>query len=120
MARNEVFKYGEWVSLPVNAATASGSPMVVGELVGVCQTKEGEGGNAAGFASVALEGVFEFTVAFASATYGLPVYINTTTYALTATTATGLRLFGHTMSTKSAPSGPLRVRLAHHAPGAQA
>lgn len=118
MATNEVFKYGQWVSLPVTADTPSGSPVVVGDLVGVAQTKEGEGNNADGFASVALEGAFSFTVSFAVASIGLPIYI-TSAYVLTAT-ATANRLFGHSLNTKGGTSGTLNVRLAGHAHGAQA
>lgn len=118
MATNEVFKYGQWVSLPVTADTPSGSPVVVGELVGVAQTAEGEGGNADGFASVALEGAFEVQVTGAVASYGLPIHI-TSAYALDVT-ATGDRLFGHSLGTKGAALGPLVVRLVGHAHGAQA
>lgn len=118
MAKNEVFNEGDQVSLPVTADTPSGSPVQVGELVGVALCKEGEGGNADGFATVALKGVYNVTVTGALATYGLPVYI-TSAYALVITT-TGNRLFGHSMGTKAGGAGTVAVRLAHNGTGSLA
>ena len=57
-------------------------------------------GNAAGYASVWLKGAHEFTVAFAIATVGLPVYI-TSAGALSAT-ATDNSLYGYALTTKAA------------------
>jgi predicted RecA/RadA family phage recombinase len=114
MAKNEVFKYGDWVSLPVTADTASGSAVVVGDLVGVAQTKEGEGGNADGFASVALTGAFSLTVTGAVASYGLPIFI-AADYTLHSTDAAGRRYFGQSLGTKGAGAGLLTVRLCGHA-----
>lgn len=109
MAKNEVYKYGDWLSLPVPAATASGDPRLVGHLAGVAQTDEGDGGNAAGFASMALTGVFDLSVTGAIADVGLAVYI-TSAHALT-TTATGNHLFGHALATKAAGAAVIPVRL---------
>jgi len=117
MATNEVFKYGQWVSLPVPADTASSAPVVVGELVGVAQTAEGEGGNLEGWASVALEGAFRLPVTGA-ATVGAPVHI--TGAGVLTMTATGNRLFGHALEAKGTGTAPLVVRLAGHAHGAAA
>lgn len=86
MATNEIFKEADYLSLPVPEGTVSGDPVLVGELVGVAQTSEGDnsytstpirramddpawntvpastGGNEAGFASVALKGAFAFEI----------------------------------------------------------
>ena len=57
MALNEVFKLGQYISLPVPAGTESGDPVRVGVLNAVATTAEGGGvGNAEGFASVDLSG----------------------------------------------------------------
>lgn len=40
----------------------SGDPAIIGTIPGVCVVKEGEGGNAAGIATYATEGVFELAV----------------------------------------------------------
>src|SRR5690606_18366707 len=42
MATNEIFKDANYLSLPVPEGTVSGDPVLVGELVGVAQTTEGE------------------------------------------------------------------------------
>lgn len=110
MARNEVLRDGDHISLPVTADTPEGSPVIVGSIVGVAQTAEGEGGNPDGYASVLTKGVHEFTVTGAFASYGLPVYI-TSAYALTATSS-GNTLFGYSMGTKGSGSGLLNVKIA--------
>lgn len=72
MARNEVFKNADYLSLPVATGALSGSPVRVGGLNGVLQTNEGSvdipsvptpsayseaaSSNKAGYASVALKG----------------------------------------------------------------
>lgn len=109
MARNEIFRDGDHLSLPVTADTPSGSPVIVGSFVGVTQTAEGEGGNADGFATVWRKGVHEFTVSGAVASYGLPIYI-TSAYALT-TTASGNTLFGYSVGTKGSGAGLLNVAI---------
>ena len=110
MAKNEVLRDADHLSLPVTADTPSGSPVVVGSIVGVTQTKEGEGGNADGFATVWTKGAHTFTVTGAAASYGLPVYI-TSAYALTMT-ATDNTLFGYSLGTKGSGAGSLVVKIA--------
>jgi predicted RecA/RadA family phage recombinase len=110
MARNEHFLDADHVSLPVPANTPSGAPVIVGSLVGVTQTAEGEGGNADGYASVWRKGAHRLPVAGAVASIGLPIYI-TGSNGLTAT-ATGNTLFGYSLGTKGAGTGDLVVALA--------
>lgn len=117
MALNEKFHDANRLSLPVLAGKVSGDPVRVGGLNGVCLTKRSttaapEGGNPDGYASVALTGAYEFTVAFAIAGIGDPVYILADGSALT-DTSSGNNLFGHALTTKAAPSGPLTVRIAN-------
>lgn len=109
MATNEVFEDGDHLSLPVTDGTKSGSPVVVGSLVGVAQTDEGEGGNADNFASVMMKGVHRLSVTGVT-TVGAPVYI-TAAYALNVT-ASGNTLFGYALEAKGAPAGVIRVKLA--------
>lgn len=134
MAKNIVFDEANQLSLPVPADTTAGSPVRVGGLNGVTLTDRAEastgpidtttgapnsaynwgGGNPDGYATVKLDGAAEFTVAFAVASVGTPVYIVTATNALSDTDNTGANpLFGHALSTKAAASGPLTVRLAN-------
>ena len=61
MAKNEHLRHANHVSLPVPAGTVSGDPVRVGILNGVAQTDRAStsnwgGGNAAGEASVWLDG----------------------------------------------------------------
>lgn len=110
MAKNEVFDLGDNLALPVTADTPSGSPVVVGHIVGVAATKEGEGGNVDGYATVVTKGVYNLTVTGAVASVGLPVYI-TSAYALNVT-ASGNQLFGHALDTKGAAASVIRVKIA--------
>ena len=110
MATNEVFRDADHLSLPVTADTPSGSPVVVGSLVGVTQTAEGEGGNDEGFATVWRKGAHDLSVTGAIASVGLPVYI-TAAYALN-TTASGNTLFGYALETKGAAAGVIKVAVA--------
>ena len=71
----------------------------------------GEGGNADGFATVWLKGAHNFTVAFAVASIGLPIYI--TSGNVLSEVSAGNSLYGHSLSTKTAPAGPLVVRIAN-------
>lgn len=123
MARNEIFRDADHLSLPVPAGTKSGSPVRIGGLNGVTQTDRNEGaatsdtqgpdttGNPVGNATVWLKGGHEFQVNFAVAEVGQPIYI-TGANALSAT-ATDNNLFGHALTTKAAPTGPLTVRIAN-------
>ena len=131
MATNEKYRAGIKVPLPVAAGKKSGDPVRIGSLNGVCATDRAKtdvaptnadgtvnatyntgGGNVTGNASVWLDGAHEFTVAFAIAGVGDPVYILADGSALTATSA-GNNLYGHALTTKGAPSGPLTVRIAN-------
>lgn len=131
MSTNEKFRDGDHVSLPVASGKKAGDPVRVGGLNGVCQTDRANigvsplnsdgtpnssynygGGNPDGYATVWLKGAHVFTVDFAIAAVGDPVYILADGSALTAT-ASGNNLYGHALSTKAAPSGPLTVRIAN-------
>lgn len=116
MARTEVYKDADYISLPVTNGTLSGSPVVVGNLVGVAQTNEGDQvTNEEGYASVALTGAFRVPSSVAFASVGLPVYI-TSGYVLNAT-ASGNRFFGYTLSTKSSGAGTVIVKIVQSTPG---
>lgn len=114
MATNEIYKFSDWIPLPVPANTQvlSGDPVKVGGLVGVAQAVGGQGStytigsltvtdtsqNATslepGWMSVALIGAYAFAVTGASGAtaMGTPVYLvagdvdssNTLTTAVTA------------------------------------
>ena len=107
MARNEIFRDADHLSLPVASGVKAGQAVRVGGLNGVAQTDR----QADGTASVWLKGAHEFTTDFAVAAVGDPVYI-TSANALTGT-ATGNSLYGHALTTKAAASGPLTVRIAN-------
>lgn len=123
MATNEIFKYSQWIPLPVVEGTVNNSPVLVGELVGVAQEVGGLsqtwsiGGTALapvpnlsvtyapasnhlepGWASVALVGAFAFEIEGSEdAEAGDPVYITQGTGGAPATLsyASGDRRFGH-------------------------
>lgn len=106
MAKNEVYKYAEWLNLPVASGVLSGAPVMVGSIPGVAQTDR----DADGFASVATVGAFSLVVTGAIAAVGTPVYI-TSAGALTAT-ATGNTLFGYALATKpSSPDSAIPVKI---------
>jgi hypothetical protein len=124
MARNEVFRMGDFLSLPVPADTKSGDPLRIGGTVGlngVAQTnRAGDAAedplmgpevntNPVGNATVWLVGAWRFQVDFAVTTVGEPIYI-TPANVLTAVAA-GNHLYGHALSTKTAPLGDLIVRI---------
>jgi predicted RecA/RadA family phage recombinase len=131
MARNEVFKDANYLSLPVPVGTLSGAPVRVGQLNGVAQTaeptaylagtasagaeawlvpgnyNEAPSGNKVGFASVALVGAFNIPVATTTAlAIGDPVYIVTASNTLTTTSNTGANpVFGVALSVKGTTAG---------------
>jgi hypothetical protein len=128
MARNEKYREGDELSLPVPAGKVSGDPVRIGGLNGVLATDRANssvaaynpdgtyntaykwgGGNPDGNASVWLEGVHVFQVAFA-ANIGDPIYILADGSALTGTSS-GNNLYGYAVSSKAAAAGPLQVRL---------
>lgn len=130
MATNEVFRDADHLSLPVPSGTKAGSPVRIGGLNGVTETDRANasvpptnsdgtpntaynygGGNPDGNATVWLKGAHEFTVDFAVAAVGDPVYIDDSN-ALSGT-ATDNDLYGHALTTKAADEGPLTVRIAN-------
>jgi predicted RecA/RadA family phage recombinase len=111
MARNERFHDAERLSLPVPDGTGSGVAVIVGSLVGVTQTKEGEGGNADNFATVWMKGAFDLPVTGAVTQIGSPVYIPPAGGAVT-TTATSNTLFGYALATKGSGVGTIPVKIA--------
>lgn len=115
--RNERLHDGQRISLPVPTGTASGAPVKAGPFIGVTATKEGEGGNIAGRATVWREGEYDLAVPEAVSAEGTAIYI-TSANALT-TVATGNTLFGYTHAdaagngaTKGAGAGTVHIILA--------
>lgn len=126
MPSREIYSDADNLSLPVPSGLVKGDAVRVGGLNGVLVTDRKPssetptdtqgpafaGGNPPGYASVKLKGGHEFDgIAFAVSNIGDPIYI-TSGNALTAT-ASGNSLYGHALSTKSAPAGPLTVRIAN-------
>jgi len=60
MATNEIYKEAASIPLTVGASVAARSPVVVGKIPGVSLTATGSSGTTV--ATVALEGVYEFSV----------------------------------------------------------
>ncbi|WP_435744917.1 DUF2190 family protein [Nocardioides sp. SYSU DS0663] len=130
MSKNQVFAgTSPALSLPVPAGTRSGDPVIVGGLIGVCDTDRtevvdgkqyGGVGNPEGHASVAPDGVYALEVPEAVGAAGTPIFIVAATNDLT-TTAAGNVLFGHTVpvidrgvatgATKAAGAGTVNVKL---------
>lgn len=106
MAKNLLRGPNRTASLPVTADTPSGSPVVVGSLVGVALTAEGAGGNPDGYATVALDGRVENAVGTTTAVaVGGKVYI-TSAYALTPSDGSGANtLFGYAITAKGTTAG---------------
>jgi predicted RecA/RadA family phage recombinase len=111
MAKNRVFEDGKQLTLPVLAGVVSGSPVVVGMIAGVALTSRDSNGNA----TVQTDGVFLVSVTGALASVGLPVYITSATGALVVAPGAGIQLFGHTLDTKGAGAGNVRVRIVQYA-----
>lgn len=111
--RNEVFypnDPSDKLSLPVPADTPSGAPVIVGGLVGVTATAEGDGGNAEGYASVWTAGVYRLDVSTTVSAPGTPLYKGSGA-ALT-TTSTDNTLFGYALEAKGSGTGSIPVKLA--------
>lgn len=115
--RNERLNDGVRITLPVPSGTLSGAPVKSGPFIGVCATKEGEGGNIALRATVWRTGEFDLPITDAVAAEGTAIYI-TSANALT-TTSTSNTLFGYTHAdaegngaTKGAGAGTVHVILA--------
>lgn len=119
MSENEVFKHSQWLSLPVPDGTESGDPVLINELCGVAQTKEGPnrgttmvytpttfgnvpdstGFNEEGYASVALNGAFAFDITDGDTLdVGDPVYIVASTRTLQIGTSGADAKFGHVVN----------------------
>ena len=129
MARNQVYKEADFLSLPVATGKLSGDPVRIGGLNGVLLTNEcsvdnpnvatapyneAPSSNGAGFASVALKGAFRIPVSTTNTlAIGAPVYIITASNTLTTTDNSGANpLFGHALSAKGATANqPVIVRL---------
>ena len=120
--KNEVFyptSPDAKLSLPVPADTVTGAPVIVGAVIGVTATKEGEGGNVDGNASVWTEGVYDlFVVTNTARTIGQEIFIisansgNPAT-ALTTTSNSGANpLFGYALEAKGTAPATIRVKLA--------
>lgn len=115
--RNERMTDPDFFSAAVPAGTLSGAPVIVlGGVPAVCSTKEGEGGNITGRASVQTRGVFPLATTDAVASEGTVVYL--TGAGVLTTTASGNTEFGRTVhsaegtgGTKGAGAGTVNVRL---------
>lgn len=111
MARNEVLRDADHLSLPVADGTKAGVPVKVGGLVGVTQTTEGDGGNPDGFATVWTKGAHRLPVGSGGAlTIGAPVYI--TSAGALSPTASGNDLFGYALEAKPSGAATIVVRIA--------
>lgn len=123
MARNEVFKDADYLSLPVATGALSGSAARIGGLNVVLQTNEGSvdkpagnyneapSSNKAGYASVALKGAFNLPVSTTTTrAVGDPIYIITATGVLTTTDNSGANpVFGHALSAKGSTANQLVI-----------
>lgn len=138
MATNEIYKYSDWIPLPIDPSdllVVNGDPVKVNGLVGVAQVvggaeltytigtmtvthAEGSSSLEDGYMSVALTGAFAFAVTGAngSTEMGTPVYFTVgdtdTSSTLTVTSGAGLG-FGHIVNRTS--DGRFVVRLAGEA-----
>lgn len=115
--KNEKFADGAALSLPVNSGTVSGSPVIVGMLVGTAITDRRSDGTA----SVKVgRGVYTQSVTASGAiTVGQPIYITVATYALSDAAGVGKELYGHSLTaTTGTGTKSLDVRVAHYAVGA--
>lgn len=118
--RNERMTDPDFFSAPVPSGTLSGAPVIVlGGIPAVCSTKEGEGGNIAGRASVQTRGVFPISTTDAVASEGTLIYLTPSPAFTPTTTSAGNTLFGRTVhsaegtgGTKGAGAGTVNVRLA--------
>lgn len=107
------------LSLPVPADTPSGAPVIVGSLVGVCATKEDDGGNPDGSASVWTEGVYDlYVVTNTARAVGDPIYIisansgNPATALTTTSNSNANPVFGYALEAKGTSPATIRVKLA--------
>lgn len=131
MAKNEVFKEANYLSLPVPTGKLSGDPVRIGGLNAVLTTNEGSvddgdtsafpyntapSSNKPGYASVSLKGAYNLPVSTTTTlAVGAPVYIITATNVLTTTDNSAANpVFGHALSAKGSTANQLViVRLAN-------
>lgn len=111
MAKNEVFRDADHLSLPVPDGTVAGTPVIVGSIVGITETAEGAGGNADNYATVWRKGSHRVPVTGAITAIGQPVYIPAAGGALTATVGTNV-LWGYALELKGAGTATIHVALA--------
>lgn len=116
MATNNRVKWTKSHPLPVPADRASGTAVLsgatLGNLHGVLLTKEGQGGNVDGEATVALDGSFVLNVTTTTTVVkGGPIYIIPATHVLTPV-ATSNQLFGFAMEAKGAAAADIEVMIA--------
>lgn len=101
MAKNEVYRLGQYVPLPVPEGTKAGDPVRVGGLNAVAVSErnsyEGEFGGHVGEASTDLGGAhtFNVTVSGGPLKAGQPIYIKADNSLVTV--ATDNNLFGHSL-----------------------
>lgn len=114
MAKNQKFGPLRTRSLPVPTDRLSGQAVIVGAQIGVLLTDEGKGGNADGFATVALDGQFKLNVTTTTTlAIGAPVYIITSTNVLTTTSNSAANpLFGFAAEAKGSAAADILVELA--------
>lgn len=130
MATNIVFKEADYLSAPVPTGTKSGAALRIGALNAVTITAEGSvtetiqlgagasltqpsgaaSGNKPGYASVALKGSAKLDVTGVT-TFGTPVYIKVSDNSLQVTPAAGTKVFGVALGAKTAPKGPVTVKI---------
>ncbi len=111
MARNEVFRDADHLSLPVPDGTKAGAPVLVGAIVGVTETAEGAGGNPDNYATVWTKGAHKLPVGSGGTlAIGAPVYI-TSGNALSPT-ASGNTLFGYALEAKPSGAATITVKIA--------
>lgn len=115
--RNEINANPDAFSAAVPTNTASGAAVIVlGAVPAVTATREGEGGNIAGRASVQTRGIFSLPTTDAVAAEGTAVYL--TSAGVLTTTSSGNTPFGRTVAladgtgaTKASGAGSVNVRL---------
>jgi predicted RecA/RadA family phage recombinase len=95
-------------TVPAGETVVSGSPVIVGDLIGVALSSGTEGQVVA----VMLEGVFELPKATGAIAHGATVYWNATTGKVT-TTATDNTLIGYAWKAEISAATTIRVRLVY-------
>lgn len=103
MAKNQRYTHNRHIALTADKAVESGSPVKIGQYVGVAQTKAAVGEKV----TVWLDGSYDVTVSGAVSEAGI-VYIKASDNTLTAT-ATGNYPFGVANAAKATGSGVVEV-----------